>query len=108
MPHVMAVQLNIGGALCESSVIPLLVPLRKVRLTRPLLDCRAVTLPIYQNTSLGRKVNFAPGKIPSGAKRLRKCIKSVPAQETAKHRAKFGSPPVSDVAAVTKARRESR
>jgi len=33
---------------------------------------------------------------------------SVPAQETAKHRAKFGWPPVSDVAAVTNARRETR
>jgi len=33
---------------------------------------------------------------------------SVPVQETAKHRAKFGWPPVSDVAAVTKARRETR
>jgi len=34
------------------------------------------------------------------------CI--VPAQEKAKHRAKFGWPPVSDVAAVTKPRREIR
>jgi len=32
----------------------------------------------------------------------------VPAQETAKHRAKFGWPPLSDVAAVTKPRRETR
>jgi len=32
----------------------------------------------------------------------------MPAQETAKHRAKFGWAPVSDVAAVTKARRETR
>jgi len=33
---------------------------------------------------------------------------SVPSNETAKHRAKFGWPPVSDVAAVTKTRRETR
>jgi len=33
---------------------------------------------------------------------------SVPAQETAKHRAKFGWRPLSDVAAVTKARRVTR
>ena len=33
---------------------------------------------------------------------------SVPAQETAKRRARFGWPPVTDVAAVTKARRETR
>jgi len=32
---------------------------------RPLLKCRAVMLPIQENTRLGRKVNFAPGKIPS-------------------------------------------
>ena len=37
-----------------------------------------------------------------------KCIYSVPAQETtAKHRAKFGWPPLRDVAAVTKPRRET-
>jgi len=54
-------------------------------------------------------VNIAPVKIPSGDKSLRKCIYSVPAQETAEHRAKLGWPPVSDViAAVTKPRRETR
>ena len=36
-----------------------------------------------------------------------KCIYSVAAQETAKHRAKFGWPPVNDVAAVTKPRRKT-
>ena len=73
-----------------------------------LLECRAVMLPIEAKTRLGRKVNFAPGKILSGAKSPQKCIYSVPAQQTAKHRAKFGSPPVTEVAAVTKARRETR
>jgi len=33
MPNVMDAQPNIGGALCESSVIPFLVPRRKVWLT---------------------------------------------------------------------------
>ena len=33
MPNVMAAQPNIGGAVCESSVIPFLVPRRKVWLT---------------------------------------------------------------------------
>ena len=75
---------------------------------RPLLECRAVTLPIYKNARLGRKVNFAPGKILSGGKSRRKRIYIVAAKETAKHRTKFGWPPVSDVAAVTKARRETR
>jgi len=42
-----------------------------------------------------------------GGKRPRKCIYSIPAQETAKHRALLGWPPVSDVAAVTKPRRET-
>ena len=54
-------------------------------------------------------MNFAAdGKIPSGGKSPRKCIYSVPAQETAKHCAKFGRSPVNDVAAVTKPRRETR
>jgi len=33
MPNVMAALQNIGGALCESSVIPFLVPCREVWLT---------------------------------------------------------------------------
>jgi len=33
MPNMMDAQPNIGGALCESSVIPFLVPRRKVWLT---------------------------------------------------------------------------
>jgi len=72
----------------------------------PLLECRVVTLTTYENARLGRKVNFAPGKIPSGGNIPWKCIHSVPVQETAKHCAKFGWPPVSDVAALTKARCE--
>jgi len=64
-----AAQPNIGGALCESSVIPFPVARRKVWLT-PLLECRAVTLPIQENAGLGRKVNFARGKILSGARAI--------------------------------------
>jgi len=33
MPNVMATQPNIGGARCESAIIPFDVPSRKVRLT---------------------------------------------------------------------------
>ena len=51
---------------------------------------------------MGHKVNFAPGKIPSGDKSSRKCINSEPAQETDKRRARFGWPRGSDIAAVTK------
>jgi len=102
MLNLMAAQPNIVGALCKSSVIPFLVPCCKVW-----LECRAVTLPIHENARLGRKVNFARGEIPSGDKSPRKCIHSVAAQETAKHRAQFGWPPLNDVAAVTKPRRET-
>jgi len=35
---------------------------------RRLLECRALTLPIYENARLGRKVNLAPHKISSGGK----------------------------------------
>ena len=69
---------------------------------------RAVMLPIYENTRLGCKVNFALGKFLSGGKSPQNCIYSVSAQETAKHRAKIGVTPVSDVAAVTLPRRETR
>jgi len=41
---------------------------------RPLLECHAVTLSIQENARLGRKVNFAPGKIPLLGKSPRKCI----------------------------------
>jgi len=50
MLNMMAV-LNVGGSLCESSVIPFLVPCCNLWL-RPVLECCAVTLPIYENTVL--------------------------------------------------------
>ena len=53
---------------------------------------------------MGRKVNFARGEIPSRGKTRRKCIYSVAAQKTAKHRAKFGWPTLNDVAPLTKPR----
>jgi len=52
-------------------------------------------LPIYENARLGRKVNFARGKIPSEGKSSQKCLYSVPAQETTKDRTKFGWLPLS-------------
>ena len=63
MPNAMAAQPNMGGAFCKNSVIPFLVPCRKVWLT-PLLECPAVTLPIQEKARLGCKVNFAPDIIP--------------------------------------------
>ena len=53
-------------------------------------------------------MDFAPDKIPLQGKSPRQCIYSVPAQEMAKHHAKFGWLPFSDVAAVTKPREETR
>jgi len=58
--------------------------------SRPLLDCRAVTLQLEIARLGGRKVNFAPGKIPLRSNSRRKCIHSLPAQVRAKHCAKFG------------------
>jgi len=46
--------------------------------------------------------DLAPGKIPLRGNNRRKCINSLPAQETAKHRAKFGWFPLSDVEAKTR------
>ena len=66
----------------------------------PLLECRAVTLPILENARLGHKVNFAYGKIQLGGKSTQQCIYSVPAQKTAKHRTKFAWRPLSDNGAV--------
>jgi len=81
---------------------------RKVWLT-PLMECHALTLPIYENARLGCKVKIARAcEIRSGGKNPRKCIYSVAAQETAKHRAMFGWPSVNDVPAVTKPRCETR
>ena len=74
--------------------------------SRPLLECHAVSLLIAR---LGRyKLNFAPGKIPLRGNSRQKRIYSVAAQETAKHCAKFGWLPLSDVTAVTKPRCENR
>jgi len=87
----------------ESSIIPFLVPYRKVWLmpTAPVLCSNAAK-------TGERKVNFAPGRIPLGGKSPQKCIYSIPAQQTAKHRAKFSGLPLSDVAAVKKPRCEPR
>jgi len=48
-----------------------------------------------------------PNMMATLGKGPQKCIYSVPVQETAKHRAKFGWLSLSDVAAVTKPRRET-
>ena len=81
MPNAMAAQPNIGGALCESSVIPFLVPRRKAWLTLAGgVPCSNDAIAnILKNARVESKVNFAPGKIPLAGKSSRKCIYSVPA-----------------------------
>jgi len=97
MPNVMTAQPNIAGAPCESSVIPFRVPRRKLWLTP------ADGVP-YSNTAkaqyrrtqdLDAKCILHLAKF-SHAARAPENVYSVPARETAKHRAKFGWPPVSD------------
>jgi len=105
MPNVMAARPNIDGALCESSVNPFLVPRRKLWLTP------AAGLPCSNAANTAERKTwtyseYCTGQNSDRGKSPRKCIYSVPAHEMAKHRANFGWPPVSDVAAVTKARCE--
>jgi len=68
MPNVMSTRPNIDGALCESSVIPFLVPRRKLWLT----PAAGVPCSNAANTAERKTwtytVNIAPGKIPSGAR----------------------------------------
>jgi len=89
-----AAQPNIGGALWESSVIPFFIPRRKVWMT-PLLECRAniAERKTWTQSEFYTWWNSVRGQGPPK-------MNSVPAQEMAKHRAKFGWPPVNNVAAV--------
>jgi len=72
MPNVMAALPNIDSTLCESSVIPFLVPRRKVWLMP------AAGVPCSNAANIWErkifKVNFALGKILSGGKSPQKCI----------------------------------
>jgi len=83
MPNVMVALPNIGGALCS-------------------------TLPIGERKTWRTQTEFCTRQNSVTGQQPPKCIYNVAAQETAKHRAKFGWLPLSDVAAVTKPRRETR
>jgi len=99
MPNVMAALPNIDGALCSTSQ----------SLARAHCSTAVQKRCQQESARLGeRKVNFAPGKIPLRSNSHRKCIYSLPAQVRAKHCAKFAWLPLSNVASVTKPRRESR
>jgi len=93
----MATLPNIGGALCSK--------------LQSLAD-PAAGMPSCNTANVGERkiwtqVNFACGKVTQGGKSHQKCIYGIPAQQTAKHHAKFRWPPVSDVAAVMKTRCET-
>ena len=103
--HREASQPNIGGALCESSVIPFLISHRKVWLTP------TVPVPCSNAANIGERKTLTQSEFCTGQnsvtgqeppKNVNLYMYSVPAQETAKHRAKFGWLLVSDVATVTK------
>jgi len=105
MPNVMAAQPNIVGAVCESNVIPFLVPLRKVWLT-PLLECWSA-VHVQNAANIGEHKTWTLSEFCTWRNSV-VYIHSVAAQETAKHRAKFGRPPLKDVAPLTKPRSETR
>jgi len=105
MPNVTAAQPNIGGAVCDNSVIPFHVPHRKVWLMP------TARVPCSNAANIGEHKTWTQSEVCTWqnsvrGKSPRKCIYNVAAQETAKHHA--GWPPVSDVAAVTKPIRETR
>jgi len=99
MPNMMVALPNIGGALCST-------PQSFAR-----AHCRAVTLPIGERKTLRTQSefftwqNFVTEQQPW---KMYIYIYSLAAQVRAKHCAKFGWLPLSDVAAVTKPRLESR
>jgi len=91
MTSVMAAHPNIGGAVCQSSVIPFLVQRHKVWLT----PAAGVSCSNAANTGKRKtwtQSEFCTWQNSVREQELPQCIGlySVPAQETAKHGAKFG------------------
>jgi len=87
MPNVMVAQPNIGGAVCGSSVIPFLVP-------RHSLADGHCSVPCSNAANIGERKTWTQSEFCSWQNSVRqksppKCIHTVPAQETAKHPAKF-------------------
>jgi len=75
--------------LCESSVIPFLVPRHKVWLTAAVrVSCNNAAN--IEECKTWTKENFPAGEIPLGGKSPQKCIYSILAQTTAKHRSLVG------------------
>jgi len=98
---------HIGGAVCESFVIPFLVPHRKVWLMP------TARVPSSNTANIGERKTWAQSEDCAWQNSVRwhvpqKCIYTAPAQETAQHLAKLGRLPISDLGAVTKPRPETR
>jgi len=101
-PNVMVAQPNIDGTLCESSVIPLTVPRQKLWLTAAAQVSCSNAANIEEHKTWTQSEYCTWQNSIRGQDPPKMYIYSVPAQEMVKHHAKFGWPPVSDVAAVTK------
>jgi len=89
MPNVMAAQPNIGGVLCESSVILFPVQRHKVWLTTA-----ARVMPCSNTANIGERNTWTKSKFCTWQNSIRgqqprKCTYSVADQEMAKRRAKF-------------------
>jgi len=74
----------------------------------PLLECHAVTLPIGECKTWRTKSEFCTWQNSVTGQQPPKCIYRAAAQETTKHRSKFGWLLLSNIAAVMKPRRETR
>jgi len=93
MPNVMAAQVNIGDAVCKSSIIQFLVPRHKVWLMA------TARMPCSHTANIEKRKTWMQSEFCSWQNSFSvnnpKNV-CVPAQETAKHPAKFGWPPVTN------------
>jgi len=109
MPIVMAALPNIGGALYKSSLIPFLVTRCNVWLTPTTrVSCSNAANIWERKTWMQSEFCTVQWQNSLRGQEPQKCIYSVPAQKTAKQRAKFGWRPLSDVGSVTKSSRKTR
>ena len=108
MPNVMAAQPNVGGALCQSSAIPFLVPRCKVwQMPAAGVPCSSNAANIGECKTSTQSEFCTWQNSVRGQEARKMYILCGPAQETAKHHAKFGWPPVSNVYAVMMPRCET-
>ena len=108
MPNVMAAQPNIGGALCESSVITFLVRCHKLSLMPTAWVPCSNAANIEERKTWMQSEFFYTWQNSIMGQEPPKMYYSVPLQQTAKHHTKFRWLPLSDVAAVTLPRRKTR